>query len=594
MYKWYLGLILAVGLAYSSSFCGVFLFDDGTAIDQNPTIRSFWTAFQPPDNGAAVQRRPVVNLSLALNYAISGLDTWSYHLFNLIAHAMVACLLFAILRHALAGRIADATLVSFAIALLWAVHPLLTEAVTYVVQRTEVLAGLFYLLTIYCVIRGWNVAAVLACAMAMGSKEAAISAPFVVLLYDRLFISESWKEIFEKRWGLYLGLVSTWIVTLVMLPHGHEGVHVFGGGIQPVCEYALAQCKVITHYLRLCFWPSPLVLDYGTLKPCEPAQIIPYLLFIVGLVAMIGVLWRYRPRLGFLGICFFAILAPSSSIVPLFQQVAAEKRMYLPLAVVITSVVLLGHKYLSLRVFQGVMVSLAIVLALLTFQRNLCYSSSVSIWQDAVNKKPDNDRACASLALALADDGQFDRAFEMYEKTVQLNPNYATYRLSYANALMQAGRKEEAVAQYRQALEINPNSATARNSLANILLGDGDINGAAEQYKKAIAADPRYAEAYNNLGAVCVRKKDVQAGIAHFQKAIELNPNYAEAHCNLATMLASVGQTSEAIQHYQKAIEIKPDYIKAHNLLQQLTSPPENSVRPLKENTKANAVEGGR
>jgi len=106
------------------------------------------------------------------------------------------------------------------------VHPLLTDAVTYIIQRTEVLAGLFYLLTLYCVIRGhsaqssifWYIAAVAACAMALGSKEAAISAPVVVLLYDRVFLCPSWRDVFRRRWGLYVSLVATWVVILIMLP----------------------------------------------------------------------------------------------------------------------------------------------------------------------------------------------------------------------------------------------------------------------------------------------------------------------------------------------------------------------------------------
>jgi protein O-mannosyl-transferase len=218
-----------------------------------------------------------------------------------------------------------ATPLAFAVAFLWAVHPLLTEAVTYVVQRTEVLAGLFYLVTFYCVIRGataargwgWYAAAVAACALAMGSKEAAISAPLVVLLYDRVFLSRSWHEVLARRWGLYIGLAATWTVILAMLPRGYEGTAVFtvlqtpdavrviGEGHRMI-DYTLAQFGVIAHYLKLCFWPHPLVVDYGLYTQQTAWQIVPYALLIGGLLVATLAALRYQPWLGFLGVWFFA------------------------------------------------------------------------------------------------------------------------------------------------------------------------------------------------------------------------------------------------------------------------------------------------
>ena len=363
-------IALATIVAYSNSLGGPFMFDDDSSILENTTIRSLWPigpVLSPPANGEAVQRRPVVNLSLAVNYAISGYEVWSYHALNLFAHLLAAFLLFGIVRRTLLlpglrerwGR--TTAPVAFTVAFLWAVHPLLTEAVTYIVQRTEVLAGLFCLLTLYCVIRGagaargwaWYAGAVAACALAMGSKEAAISAPLVVLLYDRVFLSPSWRDVFHRRWGLYVGLAATWAVVLVMLPHGSEGAAVFAvsqnadalrmiGENHRALDYTLAQFGVISHYLRLCFWPYPLVLDYGFYAPQTVWQIVPYAVLIGGLLVATLVAFRFQPWLGFLGVCFFAILAPSSSVVPLFQQIAAEKRMYLPLAAVATAVVIAG------------------------------------------------------------------------------------------------------------------------------------------------------------------------------------------------------------------------------------------------------------
>jgi hypothetical protein len=149
-----LALVLAVAAAYANSLRAPFVFDDGFAIVRNATIRHLGRigdVLSPP-TGFAVCARPLVNLSLAINYAISGLNPWSYHLLNVVIHALAALALFGILRRTLAGP--AAAFAAWTAALLWALHPLLTESVTFVIQRTESLMGLCYLTTLYCFIRG--------------------------------------------------------------------------------------------------------------------------------------------------------------------------------------------------------------------------------------------------------------------------------------------------------------------------------------------------------------------------------------------------------------------------------------------------------
>ena len=184
-----------------------------------------------------MSRRPIVNLSLAVNYACGGTAVWGYHAFNLTAHVFAAWTLFAIVRRTLLSpRLREsfgsaAGPLALVATLIWTVHPLSTNAVTYVIQRTEVLAGLFYLLTLYCVIRGhvarrpwtWYVAAVAACLLAVGSKESAVSAPLVVMLYDRIFLAPSWREVFRRRCGLYVGLAATWGLTALLYWRSYTG-----------------------------------------------------------------------------------------------------------------------------------------------------------------------------------------------------------------------------------------------------------------------------------------------------------------------------------------------------------------------------------
>src|SRR4029077_4761665 len=227
-------LILATTvLAYANSFSGTFIFDDLTWIEANPHIRHFWplwNALQPPQ-GAPGTGRPVVCLTLALNYAVSGLDPWSYHVTNLAIHVSAALILFGIVRRTLQGpRLRDrfgtqANGLAAAISILWAVHPLQTESVTYIIQRMESLMGLFLLLTLYCVIRGdhsprrlwWFAGAVACCALGMATKEGMATAPIIVLLYDRVFLADSWADLSHKRSPLSTGLAATWLILISLV-----------------------------------------------------------------------------------------------------------------------------------------------------------------------------------------------------------------------------------------------------------------------------------------------------------------------------------------------------------------------------------------
>ena len=320
-------LVVGVIAAYSNSFHDTFVLDDETSIVDNPSIGHLWSveALTAPPEALTVVGRPVVNVSLAINYALGGLSVEGYHAVNLAIHILAALALFGLVRRtlllpALMGRFGPAsTGLALAVALVWALHPLQTESVTYIVQRAESLVGLFYLLTVYCFVRGatsaragaWYAAAAGACALGMASKEVMVSAPLVVLLYDRLFISGSFKEGLRRRWRWHLALAATWALLglLVYQSLGRGGSAGFGLGMS-TWEYARTQFGCIIHYLQLAFWPSPLVLDYGTDTVSEAADIVPYAIGVGLLLAATAAALALRSRWGFLGVWFFAILAP--------------------------------------------------------------------------------------------------------------------------------------------------------------------------------------------------------------------------------------------------------------------------------------------
>jgi tetratricopeptide (TPR) repeat protein len=642
-------LILAALGAYWNSCNVPFLLDDQWTITNNPSIRHLGRmgdVWSPPSTGTTAAR-PLLNLTYALNYAGGGLSVRGYHMVNLLIHICGGLTLLGIVRRTLLlpglrhryGEVA-LPLAAFA-ALLWTLHPLQTEAVTYISQRAESLTGLFYLLTLYCFIRsdvgrgrrtppsekagcqtvapggarygdpalqqsaiggsnGWLGLSVTACLCGMATKQVMVTAPLLVLLYDRAFVSGSFRAALANRRWYFVSLATTWLL-LGLLMH-HSSLAAISVGFQSGVSwpaYALTELRVVTEYLKLAFWPHPLVFDYGTeILATDPLKMAPYALIIVAILIGVAFAWRRWPMAGFLGCWFFLILAPTSTVVPIAEQPMAESRMYLPLAAVVVLVTLGGYMLLSrkmlasreeffatkrhkkpkvsavtcvapigareslagvntrfLRIFAAnrighfqslnstgnwyytVLGLVAVGLGALTIQRNHDYRSELSIWEDTLTRQPHTSRGHSSLGMALASiSGRLPDAIAHYKEALRINPTYADAHNNLANALAQTpGQSAEAVAHYEEALRLKPNLAEAHNNLAI-----------------ALAAMPgRLTEA-----------------IAHYEAALRSNPDYAEAHYNLAIVLAKMpGRLAEAIAHYEEAVRLKPDFAGAHHNL---------------------------
>ncbi len=324
----------------------------------------------------------MVNFSLAVNYALEGTVVWGYHAVNLAIHILAGLALYGIVRRTLLSPVlreqfgACAMRLALAVAVLWTVHPLQTEAVTYISERCESLMGLFYLLTLYCFIRGtdtqksswWFALSVVACLLGMASKEVMVTAPVMVLLYDRTFISGSFREAWTQHRPLYLGLASTWVLLGCLMAGLHYRGAGYGLGI-PWWAYALIECRVVVRYLWLAIWPHLLVFDYGEFVATRHfAEVAPYALALVVLAASVLIELRRRPAIGLIGAWFFVILAPTSSVVPVEGQPMAEHRMYLPLVAVVTLTVI-GIDKLWGRRSTAVFLAAAVGFGLLTARR---------------------------------------------------------------------------------------------------------------------------------------------------------------------------------------------------------------------------------
>lgn len=607
---------VAAALAYANSISTPFVFDDLPAIRDNPTIRHLADGLFPPAaSGLPVSGRPLVNFSFALNFAISGTEVWSYHATNLAIHLLAALTLFGLVRRTLlspplrARFGAAARLLAWFVALLWLVHPLATEAVTYTVERTESLMALCFLLTLYAFARSaepgatriWSAIAVGACALGMASKEVMVSAPLLVLLYDRTFVTGTFRQAWRRRAPFYAALAATWLILgyLVLATAGRGGTAGFATKIS-VVSYALTQFVAIVRYLALALWPQSLVFDYGTSVASDFTAIVPCAVFVIALIVATVVALRRAPALGFLGAAFFTVLAPSSSLVPIATQTMAEHRMYLPLAAVVVLVVLGGYRWLATRSYFVFGVTAA-VLAFLTVQRNSDYRSTDAIWRDTVAKRPQNARAHCSLADALFIADRVDEALPRYAEAIRLRPDYAEAHLNLGsallargraaealpeleaalrleptwakihhnlgNALLRLGRAPEALAHYAAAARLRPDDVTTLCDWANALLRTGDTTGAIARYEEALRREPTFAMAHNNLGNVLAQTGRLPEAIAHYEIALRIQPDYAEGHNNLAGALARSARFPEAIQHFETALRLRPDYPSAHENL---------------------------
>lgn len=609
------GLAVAV---YWNARNAPFFFDDHAAILENWTIRDLQNlvaVLNPPATGSGVTGRPLVNASLALNYAWSGTSVRGYHLTNVGLHLAAALLLFGAIRRTL--RIAptlaflrgSATVFALSIAALSVSHPLQTESVTCIIQRTEVLVSVFYLLCLYAFIRytegsskGWGFTAVAAAFAGMASKEVMVSAPVLVFLYDRAFVAGSFREAWSLRKQLHLGIAASWLLlAFLVLGMGGTRGEAAGFGLGAASwTYALKQCEAIILYLKLTFWPHPLVVFYGTDVISDPRAVWPQIFVLSGLLLASGYAWWRNSPWGFLGAWFFAILAPSSSIVPLVTQTVSEHRMYLaivaPLIAVVAGVWRCGgHRGLA------TIVPAVLAFALLSSSRNRDYRSDLSIWNDTVAKVPTNARARVNLGAALKAVGQLEAARAQFEAASSLDPsnvealnNLATlaietgkpgnavalcraalelrpkFALAHNNlglALFQLGAVDQAIPHLRQALSLRREFPEAHTNLAAALLATGDVSGARSHAATAVRLRPSLAMAHFQLGNAFFRENEVSAAQNAWEQALRLDPNFAAAHSNLGGLYYRGGDISRAVQHFLAAVRAEPGFVDARNNL---------------------------
>ncbi|HEX6882973.1 MAG TPA: tetratricopeptide repeat protein [Planctomycetota bacterium] len=568
--------LLALAFAtYRASLEVPFLWDDEIAIVRNPRLARLWPfgdaghALETPEDG-----RPVVRLTLALNHALGGLEVpgegpgariarsfgigrgalavRGYHWLNLALHWANALLLAALVRatlRRLSRWSAAADGLGWLVAALWLVHPLQSEAVTYVIQRTELLMALAYLATLLCAARAleerrralWSALAVLACALGMASKEAMASAPLAVALYDRAFAFPSWRAAWARRRSLYLGLVSTWLVLGALVAGGPRAQSVgFGLGVA-WWEYARLQVGVLGDYLRLALWPSELLFDYGTAFSTRPGPLLPGALVLAAVLLATGWALVRRPQLAFLPAAALLVLAPSSSVVPIVSEIGAERRAYLPLAALIVALVLATHAGLArflapARAMRGVSALALVLVGLLahgTTQRLHDYRSALAIWRDAARLRPDNPRARNHVGRELLHGGRPDEALAEFSAAMALPGCELEAFNNAGHALAALGRREEALAHFRDLVAADPTNCGAQEGRGVTAMELERWAEAVEALERCRALGCATANVLNNLGRSLYFLGRGEEALAAFEAALVLEPTHAAAAENL-------------------------------------------------------------
>jgi len=585
-------LILAGAAVYANALGAAFVFDDlpqivdRAAHFSGPVVELF-----------GGERRPVVTATLAFNHALGGLDPRGYHLFNVAVHLAAALVLFDLVRRS-AVRLGSCggLAIGFGAALLWVAHPLTTESVTYVIQRAEAMAALCMLTVLYAILRAadsprgaaWCGLAIGAAVVGMGSKGTMVAAPPLAYLFDGLVVTGSLRAAWRARWGLHLAIASTWLLLLPTglaaavfdaTPPARAGVGLGVASVTPL-EYLATQPGVILHYLRLALWPSELCIDpRWSVARTVPAIALPAAGLAVGLVLALAAAWRRHP-LAYPALAAFVWLAPTSSFVPI-RDLAAEHRMYLPLAAVLVIVVAAaraGLRRLSARPSAWVEAALLAVatagLGARTVVRNCDYASPLALWSATVATAPENARARMNLGVALREAGRPEEALGQLAKAVALEPADALARLDYGAALFEVDRIEEAVPHLRLAAAGLPSRRAAFLALGDALRALGRPGEAVAVYRRADELDPAVtiALAIGNALSEDQRPHEAAAVFEEAARRAEAAGDrglLASALYNLGNAHFRVDEMDLAIAAYRGALEAAPDHAEARRWLEE-------------------------
>jgi cytochrome c-type biogenesis protein CcmH/NrfG len=499
-------------LPYLNALNNPFVYDDHDTVIANPSLIdlsnvTFLFLYSP--------FRPVVNLSYALDRWLWNYRPLGFHLTNILLHASVVVLLYLLLRRILADsggdarptrRVPDsgAAAVALASTMLFAAHPIQTEAVAYVSGRSELMCGVWFLAAVVlardAITLGSRARAVLAGvagALSIASKEVGLVIPIVILAYDWLLRPGDDARRRRRLWQLF---IPGFALALTMAGYRLSMLRHAMGGTSPVLNL-LTQTIVIWRYIGLLIWPSGQSIMHGVHRVTSVADPVA-LVASAGLATVCVVAFRVRrqlPVVAFGLLWFLIVLAPSSSVVTLVEGMA-EHRVYLASAGIFIAIAGLGMTAVkaprrgTAAVPAKYMVATAALITLLcalTVMRNRVWGSPILLWGEAALHAEGMWEPHYALADSLRESGDCGAAVPEYRKVVELSPSHRDAYVNLGICLAQTGQLDAAERAFRRALEIDPRFARGYTNLGALALVEGDPERARDFYREAIAQDSK-------------------------------------------------------------------------------------------------------
>ncbi|MDH3393416.1 MAG: tetratricopeptide repeat protein [Desulfobulbaceae bacterium] len=573
------------GILYANTLAVPFYFDDIANVRENIHIRtgeislsSLWQA----GTDSLIRTRPLANISFALNFALHRYHVAGYHLVNIFIHILTGIFLSLLFQTilqspALADRYkSHARVVALAAAAYWFANPVHTQTVTYIVQRMNGMATLFYACSLWLFLRGrmatdgrpawpWLTGAALTGLLALASKEIAVTLPFMMFLAEWYFIHDLDRGWLKRRIPHILALLAFVILITLLLLGGNPLQGLLSGYAQrdfTLTERLLTELRVVVYYLGLLLYPAPsrLNLDYDF--PLSHSLLSPPTTIASGAVLLLllitAVLLAKRARLySFAVLWFLGNLFIESSVVPL--EIIFEHRTYLPSMFVALLVITTGYRFIRQpRLAVGVLVATLCLFSFWTVSRNTLWRDPVLLWTDCATKSPNKSRPHNNLSVALREKGLWEQAFAESQTALRLNPQSLRGQVNLGNLYSDKKMWQQAEAAYRQVLLQKPDYAEVYVSLGNIYAAQKKLAQAAGFFQKALALDPDSVRARTNLASILAYQGRTQEAIVEFEKARALSPGNNDILFNLGLAYERQGRYAEAVRAFAEAVYANP------------------------------------
>jgi tetratricopeptide (TPR) repeat protein len=607
-------LIIVIFAIYSNTYHVSWQFDDFVNLIDHPGMHLKSLDWSEIKDTFFANRgklnRPVSAFSLALNYYFSGTKVFSYHLVNTSIHCLSAIFLFLFILHILKLPALEKKYgpIAYSVALLasmfWAINPVQTQAVTYIVQRMASLAGLFYVIALYFYSRGRAASGkssrgffLTLCAvsslLAFGSKENTFVLPVSIFLYEIILIRKySIREWFKIHKRTCITILIACIGLTAVYLYFRQGGHIFSflDGYQKrvftLEQRLLTEPRVILFYLSLLFYPTPsrlsLVHDFAVSQSLmEPVTTLISILVILALLLAAAASARRWPLLAFCVIFFFLNHLIESTILPL--ELVFEHRNYIPSMLLFLPLAILLVRFASTgsrRSFAGpatvIIAAILFVEGYATYARNWAWRSQQSLWMDGVSKAPGLWRPWHNLGRAYSERRDYAKALPLFlvslSKRTDANKN--DKHLTHYNlgvVYQNLGHFEKALLHYEQAEKIYPSFSGAHNNRGAIYVKQGKLDDAIKELKKAAASDAAHqAQALSNLGFLLIKAGNMKEAAHYLEIAVRIRPDDPLALNRLGSVYVKDGLFGSAYILFKRAVEIGPTNISTHLYLADL------------------------